>query len=125
MKMHSLIFVTFVTLLFSAFSCYYDNEETLYPNISVCDTSNITFSRSVLTMLSDNCFSCHSSQRAPANGNNISLQSYADVSSRATSISAAINHTAGVTPMPKNGGKLNLCLIRQFDLWMQKGSPDN
>lgn len=126
MKIILPIIVTFVTILIFLPSCYYDNEELLYPAQSAsCDTTNITFSGTVRSMLVNNCLSCHSGSQARANGNNIRLESYADVVAKAVNISGAIKHVQPYSPMPKNGGKINSCLIRQFDIWFKIGMPDN
>jgi hypothetical protein len=107
-------------------SCYYDNEESLYPSLnSSCDTTNVTFSGKIAPLLLNNCLSCHSNTTAPGSGNGIALENYADVRARATAISGSINHTGSYSPMPKNGGKLKACLINQFDIWVRNGTPNN
>ncbi|MCU0462133.1 MAG: hypothetical protein MUF36_08985 [Bacteroidales bacterium] len=121
-----LIIVTFVTILLAAGSCYYDNEEALYPSLnSSCDTTNVTFSGKIVPMLAGNCLSCHSNSMAAAAGNGIRLQDYTDVKARTTAIAGSIKHTGTYSPMPKNGGTLNACLIIQFDIWVNKGAPNN
>jgi len=125
MKPLIIIFIFSAFALFIA-SCYYDNEEALYPGMNTsCDTTSITFSVTITTMLRDNCYSCHSNSTAAANGNNIRLQDYADVAAQHTAISDAIKHTGVNEPMPKNGGKVSDCAITQFDLWVAHGLPDN
>jgi mono/diheme cytochrome c family protein len=117
--------VTFVTILFLASSCYYDNEEALYPSLNTsCDTTNVTFSATITAILANNCFSCHSNATASA-GNNIRLEIYADVKARTTAITGSLKHTGGYSPMPKNGGKLKACSITQFDIWVRNGAPNN
>lgn len=107
-------------------SCYYDNEEALYPNLNTsCDTTNITFSGTIVTILSDNCYSCHSNSKAAANGNNVRLEDYPDVVTNAENIQGSIKHDPGHTPMPKNGGKISDCAINQFDIWVRNGMPNN
>lgn len=125
MKKQFFVYGIFAIILTIGPGCYYDNEEILYPDITACDTANVTFNRTITKLLSDNCLSCHSNSQAAANGNNIRLESHADVAANAVRVSGAINHLPSYTPMPKNGGKLSSCLIRQFDLWIQKGTPDN
>jgi mono/diheme cytochrome c family protein len=126
MKHLFLSIVTIVTILLLAASCYYDNEEALYPTLnSSCDTTNVTFSGKIVPMLANNCLSCHSNATAASAGNNIRLQDYADVKARTTAITGSIKHTGTYSPMPKNGGKLNACLITQFDKWVKNGSPNN
>jgi hypothetical protein len=115
-----------VMFLFFTVSCYYDNEESLYPVVgSSCDTTNVTFTGKIVPMLSNNCLSCHSNATAPGSGNGIALENYADVKARATAITGSINHTGSYSPMPKNSGKLNACLITQFDIWVRNGAPNN
>jgi mono/diheme cytochrome c family protein len=126
MKHLFLSIVTIVTILLLAASCYYDNEEALYPTLnSSCDTTNVTFSGKIVSMLANNCLSCHSNATAASAGNNIRLQDYADVKARTTAITGSIKHTGTYSPMPKNGGKLNACLITQFDKWVKNGAPNN
>jgi hypothetical protein len=107
-------------------SCYYDSEEGLYPSLNQsCDTTNITYSGAVVPMLANSCLSCHSNAMAPSAGSNIPLENYSDVVKYAASISTAINHTGSVSPMPKNGAKLNACIITSFDIWVRKGKLNN
>ena len=107
-------------------SCYYDNEEALYPSISsACDTTNVTFSGTITTILSNNCYSCHSNKTAASNGNSIALENYADVVTNNVAISQSINQTGSLPPMPKNGGKIKPCSITQFDIWVRNGMLNN
>jgi len=126
MKLPYLSFLLFICLFISLASCYYDNEEALYPSVNTaCDTTNITFSGSVVPMLANNCLSCHSNSVAASLGNGIRLEDYGDVKANSVRISGAIKHTGSYSPMPKNGGMLKICLITQFDIWIGNGMPDN
>lgn len=126
MKRLLMPFVTFVTILIFSASCYYDNEEALYPTLnSTCDTSAVTFSGKIAPILANSCLACHSNATAASAGNNIRLQDYADVQARATAIKGSINHTGTYSPMPKNGGKLNACSLKMFDIWIRNGAPNN
>lgn len=119
-----LTFVAIILVLLG--SCYYDSEEALYPVInSACDTTNVTFSGTIVSLLANNCLSCHSNATAAASGNGIRLENYADVQTRATAIAGSIKQTGTYSPMPKNGGKIKACLITQFDLWVNKGMLNN
>ncbi len=120
----SLTFFAIILVLLG--SCYYDNEEALYPSLnSACDTTNVTFSGIIAPMLANNCLSCHSNATAAGAGNGIRLENHADVQTRAAAIAGSIKQTGTFSPMPKNGGKLNACLIKQFDLWVSKGMLNN
>ena len=124
-RLYLIIAVITVILLFFV-SCYYDNEEALYPSlVTSCDTTNVTFNGTIVTILSNNCYSCHSNSTAANNGNNIRLENFADVVARATTIEGAIKHTGSYVPMPKNGGKIKSCSIKQFDIWVSNGMLNN
>jgi hypothetical protein len=104
-------------------SCYYDNEEALYPTLnSSCDTTNVTFSGTIAPMLNNNCYSCHSDATASF-GAGIHLQSFSDVVTNSARVVAAIKQT-GPYPMPP-GGKLNSCSVTQYDIWVRNGMPNN
>jgi len=119
-----LIIVSIIT--FFLISCYYDNEEFLYPSLgTTCDTSNVTFSGTVAPILSNSCLSCHSNTTAASSGNNIRLENFADVKARAAAIAGSIKPQPSYSPMPKNGGKLKACSITQFDIWVRKGMLNN
>jgi hypothetical protein len=114
---------TFTIFFFFFVSCYYDNEEALYPQLNTsCDTTNVTYSGTIVPILSNNCYSCHSTANA-AFGGNIRLDTYADVNANAARIVPAIKQT-GPKPMPPNG-KLKTCSINQFDIWVRNGMPNN
>ncbi len=124
-RLVSSLIITVVFLLFTV-SCYYDNEESLYPVLnSSCDTTNVTYAGKIVSMMSNNCLSCHSNSSAPGSGNGIALENYADVKARVTAITGSINQTGSYSPMPKNGGKLKACLITQFGIWVRNGASNN
>lgn len=124
MKRLFTVLVILAISLFFVMSCYYDNEELLYPSIgAACDTNNVTFSATIAPILSNNCLSCHSNNTAAGFGNNIRLENYADVQARAEAIAGSIKHQAPYSPMPKNGGMIKACSITQFDIWVRKGMP--
>lgn len=126
MRRFFIITVSLVIFLSFFVSCYYDSEEALYPTLSsACDTTNVTFNGTIVTILANNCYSCHSNATAAAAGNNIRLEDYADVSARATSIAGSVKHTGSYSPMPKNGGMIKACSITQFDIWVTNGLPNN
>ena len=103
--MKRLIFSLATIAIFSYFisGCYYDNEEALYPELSSsCDTTNITFSGTIVPILSSNCYSCHSDANATAFGGSIHLEAIADVRTNSAKILVSINQT-GAKPMPPSG----------------------
>jgi hypothetical protein len=126
MSIKKLFFPLFVVFVIGFLSCYYDNEETLYPVLnSACDTSAVTFSASIAPILSASCLSCHSNATAASFGSNIRLEAYADVKTNITALTGSIKQTVSYSPMPKNGGKLNACSILKFDIWVRQGMLNN
>jgi hypothetical protein len=124
--MKRLILPSIVVILIFFGACYYDSEEALYPSYNnSCDTSNVTFSATIIPILSNNCLGCHSNSSAASLGANIKLQDYADVQSQISTVIQAINHTGGLSPMPKGGNKISTCSLTQFDIWVRKGTPNN
>jgi hypothetical protein len=120
------VIIIFFLVSVTLSSCYYDNEEALYPSLSSsCDTINVTFSAKIAPILSNNCLSCHSNATAASAGNNIRLQDYNDVKAHTSAIAGSIKHTGTYSPMPKNGGRLNTCSITLVDIWIRNGAPNN
>jgi hypothetical protein len=118
-------FLPLILVFIIAFaSCYYDNEEALYPSLnSACDTLNVTFTATIFPILDNNCLSCHSNSTAASLGNGIPLQNYSDVKARIVNIIGSINFKGTYVHMPKNGGKIKACSLTQFDIWVRKGMP--
>jgi hypothetical protein len=120
------IFYIIFFLIIIIGSCYYDSEENLYPVIgNVCDTTAVTYSLSIVPLLQNNCLSCHSNTNASSLGGNVHLQDYADVNATKLVILNSIKHAGGASPMPKGGAMLNNCLIREVELWINSGAPNN
>jgi hypothetical protein len=119
-----LFIITILTLIIG--SCYYDSEEFLYPKLgNNCDTTNITFATSVISLLQNNCQSCHSNSNAATYGNNLKLQNYSDVYAKRANILSSIKQNGATSPMPKGGAKMKDCIIREFEIWINNGAPNN
>ena len=121
MKKKILFHMLWITLL----GCSWEDEETLFPEAAVCDTSFVSFSGDIIPLLTNNCYSCHSNLNAPQFASGITLEDYEDVAASASLILGAINHTDGFAQMPKNSAKLDTCLINSFEAWVNQGSLDN
>ncbi len=105
-------------------SCYYDNEEDLYPSPPACDTTNITYSATVWPIISESCTSCHSGSGA---GGGVLLTNHAEVADACNNgrLLGAIRHESGYSPMPKAQAKMSDCDIKKIELWVANGTPDN
>lgn len=104
--------------------CANDNEEDLYPETVVCDTTAITYSGTVQHILMHSCYNCHSA--ASASGG-IILDSYAEVKKQADNghLLGAVSHASGYIPMPLGGSKLPACDIAGIKKWVESGAPNN
>jgi hypothetical protein len=119
MKRYFASFAAIAIPLFFFVSCYYDNEEALYPEFNPeCDTITVTYSGTIQPMLANNCLTCHNNA---ATGGSILLNSYGQVVAYAPRITGAIKHQGSFSPMPKDSPKLKDCLIAQWDIWVNKG----
>ena len=117
-----LFYSALLSLIFS--SCYYDNEDDLYPfdPSQSCDTMNITYSNTVKVVLDNSCVSCHQTSN-PSGG--VLLDSYNEVKVVADNgrLWGSINHEDGFSPMPQGGTKLSACELLKIKAWINEGSP--
>lgn len=105
-------------------SCYYDNEEYLYPPNGqqvTCDTLSPTYIANIAPIFASYCNGCHSS--ASPSGN-IVTDNYASLSANINKVSLAINHLPGVSAMPQ-GGKLSDCDLAKIKRWRNLNMPNN
>ncbi len=103
-------------------SCYYDNEEELYPNSkqTVNDTTVVSYSATIAPMMATNCTTpgCHASNGQPPN-----LTTYQGVSANKNSVKArAVDGSP--TWMPSSGAmsKANRDALAK---WINDGAPNN
>ena len=104
--------------------CYYDKQEDLYPSVTACDTSVVTYSGKVLSIIQSNCYTCHGSGSTLGN---VNLDGYANLKLYADNgkLSGAINHRTGFSQMPQGGSKLSDCDLMVIEKWINDGSPNN
>lgn len=117
-----------IIIIFVIQSCYYDNEELLYPELpSSCDTVNVTYSGNISSVISLQCLSCHSNSVASTYGGGIKLEDYSDVKIYVDdgSLLGSIKFDSGFTPMPEGASKMSECKIRQFEIWINSGAINN
>lgn len=118
------LFILIIGLQVFMTSCYYDNEEELYPFQTDCDTIDVSYIADVVPILETNCYSCH--DQANAFGGVI-LETHAQVKSYVdnSTLLGVIRHEAGFSPMPKGGNKLLDCDISKIEVWIAGGALDN
>lgn len=100
-------------------SCYYDNEEELYPNPPVCDTTALTYDANIASIINTKCAieACHGGTQSPQ------LDSYQQVSNRLN----RINERAVVqgTMPPLSATPLTDCEKLQLEQWIKNNGPEN
>lgn len=124
--MRKLLLATGLTALVWS-GCYTDNKEELYPEAGDCDTTNVAFSATIQPILNQNCAnsgSCHSSP-SPTGGYKLDTYAGAKLSVDLGKLLGSIRHETGFSAMPKGGGKLSDCQIKQIELWVGSGAPNN
>lgn len=115
-------YVLIVVLMILSFtSCYYDNEEDLYPQAPDCDTINVTYASVIAPIMSASCNSCHN--ESFANGG-VKTDNYDDLKIIADDgrLWGSVNHESGYSPMPKDRPKLNDCDLTKIGIWLDNGA---
>lgn len=106
-------------------SCYYDNEEELYPGTSGnCDTTNTAYSSTIKTIIDNHCMgsACHGGSSAVYN---FSTYDGVKASVDANRLLGAIKQQGGFSAMPKSAPKLSDCEILKIEAWIGKGARNN
>jgi outer membrane lipoprotein SlyB len=128
MKKYLILLVIFIVIMvsFSLSGCYYDNEEELYQYVASqqCDTTNVTFSGTILPIFNSSCNNCHNTSVASGG---IILDTYTGASTVAANghLWGSLSWTAGFSPMPQSGAQLNACDLKKIKTWINAGHPDN
>lgn len=122
MTIRLIIKCTLATVLFVFNSCYYENEEELYPG--GCQTDDVTYSGAVLPIIQTNCYRCHDAQN---NQGGVTLEGYDKLKFYVDNgrLLGAIRRETGFSPMPQDAAQLSDCSIQQIASWAADGAPDN
>ncbi|MEO8591115.1 MAG: hypothetical protein ABI432_17175 [Flavobacteriales bacterium] len=91
---------------------------------SVCDTSNVTYSGTIVPLIQQRCQGCHSGA-TPQGG--LDLTSWAVLNSVAMDgrLALSIQHDPSGIAMPPSGSMLPDCRIQQFLIWIEASAPNN
>lgn len=118
-----LSFLLMIFLMIIAFSCKYYNEEDLTPAPPPCDTTNVTYTNTILPIFNANCIVCHST--AIGSGG-IILDTYTDAKVPAQNgmLWNAVSWAPGFPfQMPKDGAQLPSCDLAKIKKWIDSGVP--
>ena len=108
-------------------SCYKDNEEDLYPNVSDCDTVSISYAQDVKPIVESFCLACHSEANSASLASGINLEGYDNIITIVESgtFLSSIEQDGSASFMPKNANKLADCNIAIIRNWINEGSQNN
>src|SRR5258708_17425765 len=103
--------------------CSKQSEDKLQGTTN-CDTTNVSYSLQVVPILQNNCYSCHG---GPNPGTGIKLDTYNNLKVFASNgfLSAAVQHTGTVTPMPYGLPQLPSCEVNTIVAWVNQGMLNN
>jgi len=125
MKKTFLFIVTGLMFLFLIPSCYDDNVEDLYPfEAYACDTTSVTYSKTIAPIMATYCNECHSKTNPQAS---VVTDNYPDLSIIAKNLQLwkAVSHDPSVVPMPYQRNQLSECNLSKINIWIKAGSLDN
>lgn len=120
------LFVTLAVVgaMFWLGSCSKESADRLAGNSASCDTTNVSYSKQVLPILQDDCYTCHQ-------GNNsfsgIDLSNFAILQAHVQNgdLKSAVTHTGTVTPMPYQLPMLPSCEVNTIVAWVDQGALNN
>ncbi len=115
--------ITLSGLSMAVSGCKWDSEEALF-NTVTCDTTSISYSKTIKPMLANSCVGCHNSG---FESGGVSLETHKDVRVYAKNglLMGTVRHEPGFSAMPKGGQKFSDCQIQQLQAWVNKGAPND
>lgn len=126
-RLQSIFLILFGTMALLS-SCYYDNEEELYPapegQVLACDTTDVSYSGFVQPLLGEHCTGCHAGTTPSGN---VSLDNHESVKRWADdgTLYGAMAHLDGYSQMPKGGNRLPQCDLDKVKAWIDAGAQNN
>ncbi len=108
-------------------ACFYDKADVVYPTTALsCDTTNVTYSNQIVSILNAQCNYCHGAA-ANSIGGGIYLNTYAALKPYINngSFLNSILQNGKASAMPKNGAKMDNCSILKIQSWINKGALNN
>jgi hypothetical protein len=92
-------------------------------NYGGCDTTGITYTNTIKTLMDNKCIGCHYPNSTTGGG--FDLSTYEKVKAVAVSgdLYGDIAFQPGYNKMPKGGAKLSTCTIQQVNAWIHQGMP--
>lgn len=92
---------------------------------SACDTVDVTYSGNIVPILQARCYSCHSGA-TPSGSLNLTQWSAVNTVATNGTLEGSVRHLGDpYINMPPSGPRLSDCRIRQIQLWIAQGAPNN
>ncbi|MCA1762740.1 MAG: hypothetical protein LC664_07095 [Flavobacteriales bacterium] len=117
------IAILFLALVMVAQSCYYDNEEELYPfDAAQCDTvATVTYTNTIMAITNSNCAvsGCHTGV-SPTGG--LFLDTYQQV--REIALNGDMSSRVLVSEDMPPSGPLSRCDMEAIQNWINNGAPE-
>lgn len=113
--------IIIVVVISSINGCYYDKEDLVYPKTS-CDTTNITYSKDIQSIVNTNCSSCHTGIATSG----FDFSSYDEFKEHAMDgdVMDRITTNDVTRRMPQGGPKLSDCDINKIRAWINRNYPN-
>ncbi|MGA0246456.1 MAG: hypothetical protein ACO3JZ_07210 [Schleiferiaceae bacterium] len=116
--------LAFVLFALSVSSCYYDNYDDIYGAETVCDTSAVSFSQDIKSIIGQNCEGCHNGASA-SGGLNLAGHQNIQAAALSGSIMDRVRRPlSDPLSMPPNG-PLSDCNQKKLTAWINQGALDN
>ncbi|MDR3711697.1 MAG: hypothetical protein P4L51_02690 [Puia sp.] len=115
-------------VLFSVVGCSKTSADKLSGGSAACDTVGVQYSVQILSILQQNCYSCHGSGNTGGSGG-IDLSSYAKLKVYADNgyLVGNVTHNPDPKyhPMPFGLPKLPDCEVNTIVAWVDQGAQNN
>jgi hypothetical protein len=117
-------FVVVITITFFSQGCLKDNEEDLFPCVTIDTTAAVSYANDIVPVLENQCYTCHSG--LAQSGGGIILDNHTNFSAYGTLVLAAISKQPNEAKfMPQGGSRLDNCFIQKLQVWINRGSNNN
>ncbi|MFN3875028.1 MAG: hypothetical protein ACK4L7_03825 [Flavobacteriales bacterium] len=90
-----------------------------------CDTLNVSYSGTIAPLLQARCNSCHNNGPSPSGGLNLTQWATVNQVAMDGRLEGSVRHLPTYAAMPPSGPQLSACRIRQIQLWIAQGAPNN
>lgn len=116
--------IIIISIVFLMASCKHEPLIEEIPEVlAECDSTDVSFSATIVPILDATCVNCHTGSGAEGN---VWLDNYADIKIvvEDSTLLGSIKHLVGFVAMPEVG-KLDSCKIAKIENWISEGALNN